>query len=99
MVEIQHYIHIYFIRHLIYVHKIKKIGGKQHLNKRKINPIKINYLFKKKIIFSPWSEFLDHLATIRLDDERINQYPPKTILLQTAKILFKSVNYFSFFGY
>jgi hypothetical protein len=90
MVEIQHYIHIYFILHHIYVHKVKKIGGKQRLNKRKRNSIKINYW--KVYCFSPWSEFVDHLATIRLDDERINQYPPKIIILHTAKILFKTVN-------
>ncbi|CAF1301336.1 unnamed protein product [Rotaria sordida] len=36
------------------------------------------------------SDFIDHLATIRLDDERFNQYPPKIILLETAKILFKT---------
>jgi len=39
---------------------------------------------------TPWSEFVDHLATIRLDDERINQFPPKIIILNTAKILFKT---------
>ncbi|UJR37177.1 hypothetical protein I4U23_029885 [Adineta vaga] len=36
------------------------------------------------------SEFIDHLGTIRLDDQRFSQYPPKIILLQTAKILFKT---------
>ena len=41
--------------------------------------------------FRPWSEFIDHLATIRLDEERTKQFPPVLILLQTAKILFKTV--------
>ncbi|CAF2120518.1 unnamed protein product [Rotaria magnacalcarata] len=36
------------------------------------------------------SEFVNHLATIRLDDENLNQHPPKLILLETAKILFKT---------
>ncbi|CAF3205339.1 unnamed protein product, partial [Rotaria sp. Silwood2] len=39
------------------------------------------------------SNFVNHLATIRLDDERFNQYPPKIILLETAKILFKTTEY------
>jgi hypothetical protein len=38
----------------------------------------------------PSNEFLDHLATIRLDNDRIDQHPPKLILLETARILFKS---------
>ncbi|CAF4942723.1 unnamed protein product, partial [Rotaria sp. Silwood1] len=37
-----------------------------------------------------YSDFVNHLAIIRLDDERYNQYPPKIILLETAKILFKA---------
>ncbi|CAF0905033.1 unnamed protein product [Adineta ricciae] len=36
------------------------------------------------------SKFIDHLATIRLDEEKCLQYPPKSILLQTAKYLFKA---------
>lgn len=43
-------------------------------------------------ISSPSNEFLDHLATIRLDNDRIQQHPPKSILLETARILFKSVD-------
>jgi hypothetical protein len=43
-------------------------------------------------IFSPWNEFIDHLSTIRLDDDRMHQHPPKLIILETARILFKSVN-------
>ncbi|CAF3419279.1 unnamed protein product [Rotaria sp. Silwood1] len=34
--------------------------------------------------------FVNNIAIIRLDDERYNQYPPKIILLETAKILFKA---------
>jgi len=45
MKENQHYIHIYYIHQQIYVHKIKNIGGKQQLNKCKINFVK-----KKKFI-------------------------------------------------
>jgi hypothetical protein len=90
--EIQFYTRIYCILHSNYVHKIKKIGGKQQVNKRKSNAIKIHRLFEDWFYFSPWSEFVDHLATIRLDEERINQYPPNIIILQTAKILFKTVN-------
>jgi hypothetical protein len=45
-------------------------------------------------ISSPSNEFLDHLAIIRLDDNRIHQHPPKSVLLETARILFKSVNQF-----
>ncbi|CAF0878408.1 unnamed protein product [Adineta steineri] len=37
-----------------------------------------------------WNEFIDHLGTIRLDEERIHQHPPKLIILETARILFKS---------
>ncbi|CAF3303642.1 unnamed protein product, partial [Rotaria sp. Silwood2] len=37
-----------------------------------------------------WNEFIDHLATIRLDDERRYQYPPTLIILETARILLKS---------
>ncbi|CAF4338557.1 unnamed protein product [Rotaria sp. Silwood2] len=36
------------------------------------------------------NEFIDHLATIRLNDERISQHPPKLIILETARILLKS---------
>lgn len=36
------------------------------------------------------NEFVDNLATIRLYDERVAQFPPKLIILQTAKILFKA---------
>ncbi len=58
----------------------------------KINSREINYFIFQDSFFSPWSEFVDHLATIRLDEERINQYPPNIIILRTAKILFKTVN-------
>jgi hypothetical protein len=58
----------------------------------KINSREINYFIFQDLFFRPWSEFIDHLATIRLDEERINQYPPNIIILQTAKILFKAVN-------
>jgi hypothetical protein len=44
---------------------------------------------------TPSNEFLDHLSTIRLDDDRIHQYPPKSVILETARILFKSVIKFS----
>jgi hypothetical protein len=92
MKEIQYYIHIHFILHLLfYVHRIKKNGGKQQLTKRK-REILLNSSLILIEIFSPWSEFDNHLATIRLDDERFNQYPPRIIILQTAKILFKTVN-------
>lgn len=37
------------------------------------------------------NEFIEHLATIRLDDERTHQYPPKAIMFEIARILFKSV--------
>lgn len=37
-----------------------------------------------------WKEFANHLATIRLCDEQVAQFPPKLIILQTAKILFKA---------
>ncbi|CAF0995165.1 unnamed protein product [Adineta ricciae] len=39
---------------------------------------------------TPWNEFNDHLATIRLDNDQVQQHPPKIILLETARILFKS---------
>lgn len=42
--------------------------------------------------FRPYSDFVYHLGTIRLDDENLIQYPPNVILLETAKILFKTVN-------
>ena len=38
------------------------------------------------------NEFLDHLATIRLDTDRLVQHPPKSVLLETARLLFKSVS-------
>ncbi|CAF5059705.1 unnamed protein product, partial [Rotaria sp. Silwood1] len=37
-----------------------------------------------------WNEFTDHLATIRLNNERISQHPPKQVILETARILLKS---------
>ncbi|CAF3529728.1 unnamed protein product [Rotaria sp. Silwood1] len=37
-----------------------------------------------------WNEFIDHLATIRLNNERISQHPPKQVILETARILLKS---------
>ncbi|CAF5226202.1 unnamed protein product, partial [Rotaria magnacalcarata] len=37
-----------------------------------------------------WNEFNDHLATIRLYDERTFQHPPKIVILETALILLKS---------
>ena len=51
------------------------------------------FCFKNEI-YSPHPNFIDHLATIRLDDEKFNQYPPTIIILETAKILFKTVNLF-----
>ncbi|CAF5164271.1 unnamed protein product, partial [Rotaria sp. Silwood1] len=39
---------------------------------------------------SSWNEFTDHLATIRLNNERISQHPPKQVILETARILLKS---------
>ena len=55
--------------------------------------VKDYLIFVEKFLFgcSPWGEFVDHLATIRLDEERIHQYPPKIIILETARILFKAV--------
>ena len=37
----------------------------------------------------PANDFYDHLATIRLDEDRLLQFPPKSILFNTARILFE----------
>lgn len=89
--EIQHYIHIYFFHYPIYVHNNKKPGGKAHCKQRKIQYFEKN-IWNSMILFSSRSnEFLDHLATIRLYDERLSQYPPKIVILETALIFFQSV--------
>ncbi|CAF1003091.1 unnamed protein product [Adineta steineri] len=36
------------------------------------------------------TDFVNQLAIIRLDDEKYKQYPPKMIILETAKILFRT---------
>lgn len=43
------------------------------------------------MLFSPWLEIVDVLATIHLDEERINHYPPIIIILQNVKILFQTI--------
>ncbi|CAF3366585.1 unnamed protein product [Rotaria socialis] len=40
-----------------------------------------------------WNEFNDHLATIRLYDERTFQHPPMFVILETALILLKSAQH------
>ena len=47
--------------------------------------------FYRDFVFSSSNEFVEHLATIRLDDERVHQYPPKAVMIEIARILFKSV--------
>jgi len=51
----------------------------------------LSLFFNRDFVFSSSNEFVDHLATIRLDDERVHQYPPKAVMIEIARILFKSV--------
>lgn len=89
--EIQTCIHICSICRRIYARRIRRNGGKQRWNKRMRDDLQMSIEIFWNLISRSWSEFPGHLATIRLDEERNKQYPPVLIILQTARILFKTV--------